>query len=71
MKNTRLIAVLVAIAAVAAIAADASAYYHPTIGRFISRDPGPGRNSTRQTATAHFPPRDPTGTNQYADGMNL
>jgi len=40
MKRTHLVAVLAA-AAMAVFAADASAYYHPTLGRFLSRDPGP------------------------------
>lgn len=71
MKTTRPITVIVALTALAALAADASAYYHPTVGRFISRDPGSGRNSSSPAATTHFPPRDPTGSNQYADGMNL
>ena len=94
-KTTRRLTVLIALAALATVAADASAYYHPTIGRFVSRDPGPGSNSTASTKTANFPPRDrspsvsarpvtaapaptttflprdPTGSNQYADGMNL
>ena len=70
MKRTRLIAMLVAMTTIATLAADASAYYHPTVGRFISRDPGPGR-LPRPGTTTHFLPRDPTGTNQYADGMNL
>lgn len=59
IENTRLIAILIALAAIAALAADASAYYHPTIGRFVNRDPGPGRGATSPTATAHFPQRDP------------
>ncbi|MBL7221761.1 MAG: hypothetical protein ISS69_16755 [Phycisphaerae bacterium] len=67
MKTTRPIVILLALSAIAALPADASAYYHPTVGRFINRDPGSGRPAV----TAHFPPRDPTGTNQYADGMNL
>ncbi|MBL7222012.1 MAG: hypothetical protein ISS69_18030 [Phycisphaerae bacterium] len=75
MKRTRLIAILVAMTTIATVAADASAYYHPTIGRFISRDPGPGDSPHPGTSApapnTHFPPRDPTGTNQYADGMNL
>ena len=37
MRNTRLIAVIVSLTALATLAADASAYYHPTVGRFISR----------------------------------
>ncbi|MBC8218622.1 MAG: hypothetical protein H8E73_09170, partial [Planctomycetes bacterium] len=33
--------------------------------------PDQARKSSRPNATANFPPRDPIGTNQYADGMNL
>jgi len=63
MKTKHPLAVLLGLAAVALLAADASAIYHPTMGRFLQRDPGargpmrPGRG---------FIPRD-----QYADGMNL
>ncbi len=77
MKHTRLIAVLVGLAVIAVLTADASAYYHPTMGRFISRDPGPGTGSPARVGVGGtapiggFIPRDPTGNNQYADGMNL
>jgi hypothetical protein len=75
MRTTRLIAVLVGLAAIAMVAADASAYYHPGMGTFMSRDPGAG-NANRIGAGGPavgggFIPRDPTGSNQYADGMNL
>ena len=70
-QGERLIAVLISLTTIATLAADASAYYHPTVGRFISRDPGSGGNSSPPAAITHFHPRDPTGTNQYADGMNL
>jgi len=39
MKTTHLVAILVSCAAVALLAADASAMYHPTMGRFMQRDP--------------------------------
>jgi len=39
MRNSRLLPVLAAFAAVAVLAADASAMYHPTLGRFLQRDP--------------------------------
>ncbi|MDY7010445.1 MAG: hypothetical protein SVV80_06785 [Planctomycetota bacterium] len=42
MKMTRLIAVLVVLATITIVTADASAMYHPTIGRFMQRDPGAG-----------------------------
>ena len=70
MKQTHLIAALVGIIAIGIVAADASAYYHPTMGRFLSRDPGAGsakRVGTGGPAVAGgFIPMD-----QYADGMNL
>lgn len=76
MKRTHLIAVLAAAVAVGVFAADASAYYHPGMGRFLSRDPGPGgtmgapRVGTAGPAVGGgFLPRDPT--EQYGDGMNL
>jgi len=72
MKTTRLVAVLVGLAAIALFAADASAMYHPTMGRFMQRDPGGGAGSPARVGTAGpavgggFISRD-----QYADGMNL
>jgi len=73
MKSTRLTAVLVSIAAIAMVAPDASAFYHPTMGRFLQRDPGAGgahRIGAGGPAVGdRFVPHDPTG--QYADGMNL
>jgi len=77
MRRTRLIAILVALAAIATVTADAAAYYNPRLGRFISRDPGPGPALPMRVGAAgpavagSFAQRDPTGTNQYADGMNL
>jgi len=71
--RTRLIAVLVALAV---FTTEASAMYHPGIGRFLQRDPGPGAaaharvGSAGQRVRSRFIPRDPTGSNQYADGMN-
>lgn len=47
MKSIHLIAVLVAAATIVIVATDASAYYHPGIGRFMSRDP---------IGTAYAPP---------------
>jgi len=76
MKTTHLVAVLVAIAALALFAADASAMYHPSLGRWLQRDPGPGgmmaapRVGTAGPAIGgEFIPRDHTA--QYRDGMNL
>ena len=71
-----LFAVLASFAAVALLATDASAMYHPTVGRFLQRDPGPdGMMAAPRVGTAGavvgggFLPRDSTG--QYEDGMNL
>ena len=75
MKRTRLIAVLAGIVATVVFAADASAMYHPTLGRFTSRDPGPSgvmrMGAGGPALGGRFIPRDPTGSSQYADGMNL
>jgi hypothetical protein len=70
MKRKHLIAVLVGIVAMSIFAADASAYYHPGMGVFMSRDPGPGGamrvGGGGPAAAGGFIPRD-----QYADGPNL
>lgn len=75
MKPTNLAAMLSVVIAVGLLAADASAYYHPTMGRFLTRDPGAGNAKRVGTGGPVVPggfiPRDPTGTNQYVDGMNL
>ena len=42
MKTTRLITVLLGLAPIAMVTADVAAYYHPRMGRFLSRDLGPG-----------------------------
>jgi len=49
----------VGFAAITVLAADASAMYHPTLGRFVQRDPRPEDDSA------------PVHTGQYQDGMNL
>ncbi len=80
MKRSSLFAVLAVVAAVSTFAADAEAVLHPTLGRFIQRDGGPGSAMRIGTGGAapvgiapveSFVPRDPTATNRYADGMNL
>jgi len=76
MKRTDLIAALVGIVDMSIFAADASAMYHPGMGTFMQRDPGAGGAHRlgpggAPAATGRFIPRDPTGSNQYADGMNL
>ena len=75
MKRTHLIAALVGLVAIGIFATDAAAYYHPGLGRFTSRDPGAGGamriGGGGPAVAGGFIPRDPTGSNQYADGMNL
>ncbi len=77
MRATRLTAVLVGLVAIAMVTTEASAMYHATMGRFLQRDPGAGAgspariDSARPAVGGRFMPRDPTGNNQYADGMNL
>ena len=64
-----------AVVAVGILAADASAVYHPSMGRFLQRDPGSGAGSPVRVGAAGpvkgrgFVPRDSAG--QYRDGMNL
>ena len=72
MKHSHLVAVLAGLAVAAVLAADASAFYHPGLGRWISRDPGASTGDAMrigaggQAVGGGFLPRD-----QYADGMNL
>ena len=47
MRTTRLTAVLVGLAAIAMVTADAHAVYHPTLGRFLQRDPAHLRSGGR------------------------
>ena len=69
-KQTHLIAASLGLLAVFIFAADASAYYHPTLGRFMSRDPGsevPTHVATGGISPGgRFVERDP-----YEDGMSL
>lgn len=70
MKRTHLMAMLPGIIAVGIFAADANAYYHPGLGRFVSRDHG-AEGAMRiggggAAPVGQFVPRD-----QYRDGMNL
>jgi uncharacterized protein RhaS with RHS repeats len=76
MTSTHRIALGLSILIVAIVAADASAYYHPGLGRFVSRDPGPGSTIARigtagPAGSGHTITRDPTGSGQYIDGANL
>jgi len=73
MRKTHLVVTVTVLAAMTLFAAETQAYYHPGMGRFLSRDPGPGgtmgapRVGTAGPAVGgRFLPRD-----QYADGMNL
>ena len=73
MRVTRLFALIVALVAVGVFAADASGMYHPTLGRFMQRDPGAGGpmriGAAGVAPVGAFLAMDPTG--QYADGMNV
>ncbi len=60
MKISHMVAIVVAVIAIAIFASEASAYYNPSTGRFLSRDPGPESSARVGSATA-----------EYADGMNL
>jgi len=68
MKGIKTLAVLVGLAAITVAANDASAYYHPRLGRFLSRDPGAGGVARAGTASPvmgdSFAPRDPMGNAQ-------
>jgi hypothetical protein len=52
MRTTRLIAVLVGLAAIAMVAADAHAIYHPGMGTFLQRDPGAGASGPARISAA-------------------
>jgi hypothetical protein len=67
MQQAHLIAASLGLLAVCIFAADASAYYHPTLGRFMGRDPG----AVGTAAVDRFIPRDLTDGNQYANGLSL
>ncbi len=54
MKRTSLLAVLASLAAIAVFTTAAEAYYHPTLGRFLTRDPGAGE-ATRVGAARPAP----------------
>lgn len=75
MKRTNLIAILIGLTAIAAVSQDSLARgrtYHPTLGRFVQRDPrGTSLEPSiaRNLSSVQFTQRDPIA--QYADGMNL
>jgi len=68
MKTTRLVAVLVGLAAISLFATDATAMYNPSLGRWMQRDPGQGgmmpatpRVGGGPVAGGAFLPRDQIG----------
>jgi len=70
MKLSHLVAVLAGLAAAAVLAADASAMYHPTAGRFMQRDPigyAGGRNLYEYAASDPISEQDATGTGPCSD----
>lgn len=76
MKKTPLVAALAGLLAFSILAADASAMYHPTLGTWLQRDPGPGGmmapprvGAGGPAASGGFAPRD--YTSQYDGGANL
>jgi hypothetical protein len=86
MKTKHLVAVMLGLATLTFLTADASAMYHPTMGTFVQRDPGPaGMTAAPRVGTAGpaageaFLPRDAEPEDQlevefddpYAGGMNL
>jgi len=58
MKLSHLVAVLAGLVAVAVLAADASAMYHPTLGRWLSRDPERYADGFNMYAYARAQPMD-------------
>ena len=76
MSSKHLFAVLMGFTAVAILTADATGMYHPALGRFMQRDPGPEGGFTRvrigaaTPAAGGHPARGGT-VRQYADGMHL
>jgi len=77
MRTTHLIAVLTGLAAIATVTTDAHAIFHPGMGRFLQRDPGAGGAGLERVGSygpgvgERFIQREPTASNQYADGMSL
>jgi hypothetical protein len=77
MKRTHLLAVLVVSAAATVLVADASAMYHPGMGRFMQRDPIADLDRDLIVASPSadaFVPQGPEGADPaiaYSDGMNL
>lgn len=75
----RALAVLTTIIAITAIASPALAVYHPTMGRFMQRDPNgtmtaqpsPRVGMAGRAAAGGFVARDRSLGRQYADGMSL
>ncbi|NLW85653.1 MAG: hypothetical protein GXY38_02135 [Planctomycetes bacterium] len=66
-KQPHLIAASLGLLAACIIVSDASAYYHPTLGRFMSRDPGIEGSAVAGGSIAY----NRVGSLQYVAGMNL
>ena len=77
MRRTHLIAAIACLVTIAGVSQDAFArgrMYHPGLGRYMQRDPLGTANEppmARNLSASQFTQRDPTGSNQYADGMTL
>ena len=75
MRYTKVIAILAVLTGIAVFAAEASAMYHPGMGRFMQRDPGPdGMMGATRVGTMRpadggrsFLVRDPVGTESAPD----
>ncbi len=71
MTWTRLLSLLLTVAALATLVPDAAAYYHPTMGRFIQRDPIGYRagdaNLYRYVKSSPTNYRDPQGMESIKD----
>ena len=83
MKRSNLIVVLVCLAGAVLVSTNASAMYHPRVGRFMQRDPLPGPATPMRADTTgpviggrfarreHRPQEIPSASAQYTDGMSL
>lgn len=77
MLHNRFLLMLITVLTLMFASADAMAMYHPTLGRFMQRDPlGTALASTalpthQNTRSRSFIDRDPIISTQYSDGQNL
>ena len=72
MRRQHFFAVLSGLAAIALVAADASAMYHPTLGRFLQRDPAGYTNGLHLAQYARNSPlvyKDPMGLSSIMEGL--